>query len=55
MRPVYRSSKDKTYDPYGKAKPDLVEELGDYCSYCGKQVVWSALEVEHILITTMIL
>jgi len=48
MRPVYRSTKNKAYDPYGTAKPELVDELGDYCSYCGKQVPWSALEVEHI-------
>lgn len=55
MRPVKRSEKfDRhgkpvEYDPYGSAKSELVDEVGDFCSFCGKQVNRSALAVEHIL------
>lgn len=35
----------KSYNPHTKAKPDLEDHLGCYCSYC--EVFSSDLEVEH--------
>lgn len=37
------------FDPYGNAKPDLVTELGKFCSFCEKSLTRSAFHVEHIL------
>lgn len=54
MRPVLRSNKFNTpsnpveYNPWGDAKPDLIDEIGDFCSYCGKHLTRSALAIEHI-------
>lgn len=54
MRPVIRSEKFDAsghpieYKPYGDAKLELIEEIGDFCSFCGKKVPRSSLEVEHI-------
>lgn len=56
MRPVQKlphpldaNGNPKSYSPYGKAKPDLVANLGDYCSYCEVFTTFVAIEVEHIL------
>lgn len=38
----------KTYSPYGKAKDDLIDNLGPYCSFCEREGYYSALDVEHI-------
>jgi len=54
MRPVDKKDKFNPngtpleYKPYGDAKPDLINEIGDYCSFCGKHLTRSALAVEHI-------
>ncbi|AXJ00028.1 TIGR02646 family protein [Cyclonatronum proteinivorum] len=51
MRPVVKSVKDKTsghYRPWRKAKIDLVNEIGSFCSYCEKQIDRSSLHIEHI-------
>lgn len=54
MRPISRSSKFDLlgnpieYNPWGSAKPELIGEIGDFCSFCGKHLTRSALEVEHI-------
>lgn len=53
MRPVLRTDKfdagnPTEYNPWGDAKPDLINEIGNFCSYCGKHLTRSALHVEHI-------
>ena len=54
MRPVIKSIKTnkaglpQEYEPWGKAKIDLIDEIGSFCSYCEKEVNRSALHVEHI-------
>ena len=55
MRPVKKSPRPtnyqgipKVYSPYGTAKDDLIDDLGDYCSYCERQGYHSALDVEHV-------
>ena len=54
MRPVEKLNlKDdqgnpKEYSPYGSAKDDLMENIGPYCSFCGRKGYASALDVEHI-------
>lgn len=51
MRPVDKSSytaNQEEYKPYGNAKPDLIQALGSYCSYCERQGFSSALDVEHL-------
>lgn len=49
MRPVQRgdSPQKKDFDPYTKAKPELVSRLGLYCSYCERSILTN-LAVEHI-------
>ncbi len=51
MRPVdksrYTDNRD-TYNPYAKAKEDLIEALGSFCSYCERKGYFSSLDVEHI-------
>ncbi len=55
MRPVEKwpwptdgQGSRKVYSPYGTAKDDLIDNLGDYCSYCERQGYHSALDVEHV-------
>ena len=51
MRPVDKAlfqGNRVSYNPYGKAKDHLIEALGDFCSYCERQGMRSALAVEHI-------
>lgn len=56
MRPVCRGSVPllkngtaKSYSKYGDARPDLVERLGEYCSYCERPILQGTdLAVEHI-------
>lgn len=54
MRPVVKSIKNNAdgtpveYNPWGDAKPELVEELGSFCSFCEKYNSRSALHVEHV-------
>ncbi|MCF8294943.1 MAG: HNH endonuclease [Bacteroidales bacterium] len=54
MRPIVKTEKfDENgspllYNPWTSAKQDLVDELGDFCSYCEKQVDRSSLSIDHI-------
>lgn len=51
MRPVDKSSyttNQTEYNPYGDAKPILIEAIGKYCSYCEREGFSSSLDVEHI-------
>lgn len=36
------------YNPYGSAKDKLIENLGEFCSFCELGISFSGLEVEHI-------
>jgi len=47
MRPVERGPAPRTYSNYQDAGPDLQVRLGDYCSYCERQIETN-LAVEHI-------
>ena len=47
MRPVERGNAPATYTRYQDAQPDLVAVLGDYCSYCERQIETN-LAVEHV-------
>jgi len=55
MRPVVRgngpldsSGNPKTFKTYQDARGDLIDQLGEYCSYCEARLS-SSLAVEHIL------
>ena len=37
------------YNPWGRAKSELINEIGSYCSYCEKKVNRSSLHIEHVL------
>ncbi|MEO5346697.1 MAG: HNH endonuclease [Magnetococcus sp. YQC-9] len=47
MRPVDKGSAPHPYSNYQEAGPDLQARLGDYCSYCERQIA-THLAVEHI-------
>lgn len=47
MRPVDRGNAPRVYADYKDAGPDLQERLGDYCSYCERQIE-THLAVEHV-------
>ena len=47
MRPVDRGTAPRTYARYQDAGADLRERLGDYCSYCERQIE-THLAVEHV-------
>ncbi len=51
MRPIDKNLYTKnqaTYNPYGNAKDDLFEAIGEYCTFCERRGHSSALDVEHI-------
>jgi hypothetical protein len=48
MRPVERGVAPQIYAQYGDAIEDLKSRLGDYCSYCERQVA-ASLAVEHVI------
>lgn len=48
MRPVKKRQTSGVYVEYGHAKPDLVEDIGHYCSYCELANSPKDLDVEHI-------
>ncbi len=51
MRPVNKSrytTNVATYNPYGTAKPQLIEAMGDFCSFCERHGFSAALDVEHV-------
>ena len=47
MRPVDKGTAPRNYSQYQDAQRDLVERIGDYCSYCERQIE-TYLAVEHI-------
>lgn len=47
MRPIEKGASPREYRRYQDAQPDLVERIGDYCSYCERQIETN-LAVEHI-------
>ena len=47
MRPVDKGVAPQSYPQYRCAQRDLVERIGDYCSYCERQIETN-LAVEHI-------
>ena len=46
-KPINRQGQPKQYTEYGNARRDLIEQLGEYCSYCEMELD-SSLAVEHI-------
>lgn len=48
MRPVDKGAAPKAYTDYGKARHDLAQRIGYYCSYC-EMKLFNSIEVEHIL------
>jgi len=55
MRPVTKTNKlsadgsPLSFNDYKDARPDLLKELGNYCSYCEREGNRSSLHVEHVL------
>lgn len=47
MRPVNKGHKDTVYNPYNKAKRDLFEAIGPYCSYCERKIELGGA-IEHV-------
>ena len=47
MRPVERGAAPGVFTNYRDAYPRLVERMGDYCSYCERQIE-THLAVEHV-------
>lgn len=47
MRPVERGDAPQVFTAYRDAYPYLVERMGDYCSYCERQIE-THLAVEHV-------
>jgi uncharacterized protein (TIGR02646 family) len=48
MRPVIRGDNTKVFKVYQDARGDLIDKIGEYCSYCETRL-GSSLDVEHIL------
>jgi hypothetical protein len=38
MRPVVRGENTKIFKDYKDARRDLIEKLGEYCSYCEMRI-----------------
>jgi uncharacterized protein (TIGR02646 family) len=47
MRPIERGAAPPAFTNYREAHPHLVSRLGDYCSYCERQIETN-LAVEHV-------
>lgn len=47
MRPVDKGPPPRIYSQYQDAQYDLIERIGDYCSYCERQIE-THLAVEHM-------
>ena len=47
MRPVDKGLSPGTFTSYDQAKPTLTERIGDYCSYCERQIETN-LAIEHV-------
>ena len=48
MRPAVRGENTKVFKVHKDARKDLIDRLGQYCSYC-EMLIPSSLDVEHIL------
>ena len=48
MRPVVKGENNKSFKNYRDARGDLINNIGEYCSYCETRLS-SSLDVEHIL------
>lgn len=48
MRPVNKGDSPRVYKNYKDAKWDLIEKLGEYCSYCEMNICNQA-DVEHVV------
>lgn len=48
MKPVYKGASPGLYSHYDQAKIDLIERLGQHCSYCERFKDVGDLHVEHI-------
>ncbi|MGL5052229.1 MAG: HNH endonuclease [Cetobacterium sp.] len=48
MRPVNKGDSPRVYKDYKDAKWDLIEKLGEYCSYCEMNISNQA-DVEHVV------
>lgn len=47
MRPVKKNDTNNNYSKYSDARSDLIDQLGEYCSYCERYIPTS-LAVEHV-------
>ena len=58
MRPVSKGdwpqdgNNNIVYNDYSEARPELIDRIGDYCSYCENQITNPA--IEHILPKTVV-
>ncbi|MGL4412227.1 MAG: HNH endonuclease [Bacteroidales bacterium] len=48
MRPVNKGENNKVYVKYQDAKRDLVNHIGNYCSYCERQIQAQSA-IEHVI------
>ena len=48
MKPVSKGNAPKLYSKYADAKPDLIAQIGQQCSYCEAPGSPQTLHVEHI-------
>ncbi len=48
MKPVNKGATITGLSNYGQAKPDLIDRLGEFCSYCESPGLPTQLHVEHI-------
>ncbi len=47
MRPISKGKNNKKFNEYSQARGDLIDRLGQYCSYCEMKVT-ASLSVEHV-------
>jgi len=47
MRPIEKGINNKTFNQYQDARGDLINRLGEYCSYCERKLP-ASLAVEHV-------
>ncbi len=48
MKPVKKGHAPRKYSDYRAAKPDLIQQLGQHCSYCEAYSEPTGIDVEHI-------
>lgn len=46
-RPLKSNGTPKSYSSYGRARRDLIDRMGQYCSYCNQKLP-ASLAVEHV-------